>query len=162
MGNKNKNNAGKGVGSNTMKNAVEKAIKPDPKKKVRKNVTGTVKWFDPKRGFGFIVTEDGEQVFAHISGVKSGRTYTGFDDNDKVTFTIVPNEKGPMAKNINLIPDEEEEAEVSEETTEAADPEGEGTTEEEPTADVPEESNEEGTADESSEESVTPKSQMVN
>lgn len=112
----------KGTGSNTMKNAMKKAMGG---KKPSKLVTGHVKWFDPKRGFGFVVTEDGEEVFAHISSVKSGRTYVGFNDNDRVTFNVVPNEKGSMAKNINLVEDEEPE----EEATEAIDTEEETTSE---------------------------------
>lgn len=62
--------------------------------------TGTVKWFNDSKGFGFITPDDGkEDVFAHFSAVQS----TGFKtlkEGQKVTFDIVQGPKGKQASNI--------------------------------------------------------------
>jgi len=60
---------------------------------------GTVKWFNEKKGYGFIGQEDGPDVFVHHSGINA----TGFkslNDGDKVTFDIEQGEKGPRAVNV--------------------------------------------------------------
>ncbi len=49
---------------------------------------GTVKWFDPRKGYGFITDENGEDHFCHFSGVEKGRHYVGFEDGDQVEFTV--------------------------------------------------------------------------
>lgn len=61
--------------------------------------TGRVKWFDGKKGYGFISTDEGEDVFVHYSEIQT----TGFKDlreNQKVNFEIVEGRKGPQAKNV--------------------------------------------------------------
>ena len=63
---------------------------------------GTVKWFNEKRGFGFIGQEDGPDVFVHHSGINA----TGFkslSDGDKVTFDIEQGGKGPRAVNVTVV-----------------------------------------------------------
>ncbi len=63
---------------------------------------GNVKWFDEKKGFGFIGQEDGPDVFVHHSGINA----TGFkslSDGDKVTFDIEQGEKGPRAVNVTAV-----------------------------------------------------------
>ena len=61
---------------------------------------GTVKWFDPERGFGFILSENGEDVWFHESSVQSG-DYVILDLGDKVEFEQVEKEKGkPKAINV--------------------------------------------------------------
>ena len=67
-------------------------------------ITGKVKWFDVTKGYGFIVDENGNEVFVHFSDIQSGKTYTGFDKNDKVTFEIKDGKNGPQAANVNIIP----------------------------------------------------------
>ena len=60
---------------------------------------GIVKWFDEKKGYGFIEKEEGGDVFVHHSGIEM----TGFktlDDGDHVTFDVEQGEKGPAAKNV--------------------------------------------------------------
>ena len=63
---------------------------------------GTVKWFNDKKGFGFIESEDGTDVFVHFSGINT----TGFktlNDGDKVTFTVEDGQKGPSAVNVTVV-----------------------------------------------------------
>jgi CspA family cold shock protein len=62
--------------------------------------TGTVKWFDATKGFGFITpTEGGKDVFAHHTAIQ-GEGFKTLDENQAVTFDIVEGEKGPQASNI--------------------------------------------------------------
>ena len=62
--------------------------------------TGTVKWFDATKGFGFITpTEGGKDVFAHHTAIQ-GDGFTTLDENQAVTFDIVEGDKGPQASNI--------------------------------------------------------------
>ncbi len=61
--------------------------------------TGTVKWFNESKGFGFIEQENGPDVFAHFSAISS----TGFktlSEGQKVQFTVTQGQKGPQAENI--------------------------------------------------------------
>jgi CspA family cold shock protein len=63
---------------------------------------GTVKWFNDRKGYGFIEQEDGPDVFVHHSGINS----TGFkslNEGDNVTFDIEQGQKGPTATNINVV-----------------------------------------------------------
>lgn len=99
------------VGNNVMKDAVKKALKG--KKKQPKVITGVIKWFDPKHGFGFITTDDGQDVFIHKSAIKEGRTYLGFEDQDRVTFNVVSGEKGLLARNVHLVSNPEEDPEAN-------------------------------------------------
>lgn len=47
---------------------------------------GTVKWYDAKKGFGFITREDGQEVFVHGSGIERGRTHVFLNEGDEVEF----------------------------------------------------------------------------
>jgi CspA family cold shock protein len=63
---------------------------------------GTVKWFNDRKGYGFIEQEDGPDVFVHHSGINS----TGFrsvNEGDKVTFDIEQGPKGPCAVNVTVV-----------------------------------------------------------
>lgn len=66
-------------------------------------ITGKVKWFDVKKGYGYIEDENGNDHFAHFTGIVDGRHYTGLNDGDEVTFDIVPGKKGEQAGNIKLV-----------------------------------------------------------
>jgi CspA family cold shock protein len=60
---------------------------------------GTVKWFDPKKGYGFITMEDGNDIFVHYSAI----TMDGFktlEENQKVEFDITEGPKGKQASNV--------------------------------------------------------------
>ena len=65
---------------------------------------GKIKFFDVKKGYGFITPEDGsEGIYVNIKGVESGRTYTGFDDNDEVEFEVKEGKRGSFATGVKLI-----------------------------------------------------------
>jgi len=62
-------------------------------------VTGTVKWFNETKGFGFIEQESGPDVFAHFSNI-SGSGFKTLTEGQKVEFVVTQGQKGPQAENI--------------------------------------------------------------
>ena len=60
---------------------------------------GKVKWFNPRKGYGFIATPDGRDIFVHFSSI-SGDGYRTLVEGDPVTFDIVEGEKGLRAENV--------------------------------------------------------------
>jgi CspA family cold shock protein len=63
---------------------------------------GSVKWFDDRKGYGFIEQEDGPDVFVHHSAINA----TGFKsltEGDQVTFDIEQGQKGPAAANVTVV-----------------------------------------------------------
>lgn len=63
---------------------------------------GTVKWFNEKKGFGFIEQEDGPDVFVHFSGI-SGSGFKSLNEGDRVTFTVEQGPKGPSAVDVSVV-----------------------------------------------------------
>lgn len=61
--------------------------------------TGTVKWFNETKGFGFIEREDGPDVFVHFSAIKA-EGFKTLADGQKVEFTVTDGQKGPQAENV--------------------------------------------------------------
>ena len=61
--------------------------------------TGTVKWFNESKGFGFISQESGPDVFVHFSAI-SGDGFKTLAEGKTVEFTISQGEKGPQAENV--------------------------------------------------------------
>jgi len=64
--------------------------------------TGTVKWFNGDKGFGFISQEAGPDVFVHFSAI-SGSGYRNLQENDTVEFELTDGPKGPQAQNVSVI-----------------------------------------------------------
>ena len=60
---------------------------------------GTVKWFDVKKGFGFIQQENGSDVFVHYSNI-SGNGFKVLEDGESVEFEVVEGNKGLQAQNV--------------------------------------------------------------
>ena len=60
---------------------------------------GTVKWFNPRKGYGFIATNDGRDVFVHYSSICSDG-YKSLSEGDAVQFDVVDGEKGLKAENV--------------------------------------------------------------
>lgn len=60
---------------------------------------GTVKWFNATKGFGFISTEDGEDVFVHFSAIE-GDGFKTLDEGQEVEFEVTQGEKGPQATSV--------------------------------------------------------------
>ena len=63
---------------------------------------GTVKWFNDRKGFGFIEQESGPDVFVHHSGIVSDG-FKSLDEGDQVTFDIEQGPKGPSATNVKIV-----------------------------------------------------------
>ena len=64
--------------------------------------TGTVKWFDDGKGYGFIEREDGEDVFVHYSSI-AGEGYRSLPEGAKVEFDVEEDAKGPRAANVVVV-----------------------------------------------------------
>ena len=62
-------------------------------------VTGTVKWFNATKGFGFISQDEGEDVFVHYSAI-IGEGYRTLEEGQRVEFVVVQGEKGPQAQDV--------------------------------------------------------------
>ena len=66
-------------------------------------VTGTVKWFDSKKGFGFITRDDnGQDIFVHFSAIQ-GSGFKNLEEGQKVRFEIVEDTKGPRADKVEKL-----------------------------------------------------------
>jgi len=60
---------------------------------------GTVKWFNPRKGYGFITAENGKDIFVHYADI-AGEGYKTLVEGDSVSFDIVEGEKGLRAENV--------------------------------------------------------------
>ena len=66
-------------------------------------MNGKVKWFDPKKGDGFSIAEDGKEIFVHETGiVKEG--FKALNEGQLVTYEIGNGDKGEQAVNVQLVP----------------------------------------------------------
>jgi CspA family cold shock protein len=64
--------------------------------------TGTVKWFNDSKGFGFITSDNGQDLFVHHTDIVS-EGYRTLEEGAKVEFEVVQGEKGPRAKNVTPV-----------------------------------------------------------
>ncbi len=65
-------------------------------------LTGTVKWFDSKKGYGFITADNGQDVFVHYTGI-TGNGYRTLEEGDRVSFEITESDKGLKAVEVERI-----------------------------------------------------------
>ena len=65
-------------------------------------VQGTVKWFDSKKGYGFISRDEGDDIFVHYSGI-TGEGYRTLAENQLVEFDVVDGKKGLEATNLTVV-----------------------------------------------------------
>ncbi len=74
-------------------------------RKIKRNFrgeTGTIKWFDPSKGYGFLVRDKGGDLFVHLRSVQS-QDRRKLKENTRVRFSVEDTEKGPQAENIRII-----------------------------------------------------------
>ena len=64
--------------------------------------TGTVKWFNPQKGYGFISQENGPDVFVHPIAIQ-GEGYKSLQESQKVEFDVTEGPKGPQAANVRPV-----------------------------------------------------------
>ena len=64
--------------------------------------TGKVKWFDEKKGYGFITMDDGKDVFVHYSAIQ-GSGFRKLAEGDRVSFEVKDGAKGPQADQVNVL-----------------------------------------------------------
>jgi len=65
-------------------------------------MTGKVKWFNSEKGYGFITTEEGQDVFAHFSQIQKDGFKT-LEEGEQVEFAVEQGDKGPQAVDINVL-----------------------------------------------------------
>ena len=65
-------------------------------------MTGKVKWFNSEKGYGFITTEDGEDLFAHYSQIQKDG-FKSLEEGEAVSFDVTEGQKGPQAANIQSL-----------------------------------------------------------
>ena len=63
-------------------------------------VTGTVKWFNDEKGFGFITREGGPDVFVHFRAINGGSGRKSLKEGQQVTMEVTQGQKGPQAENV--------------------------------------------------------------
>lgn len=61
---------------------------------------GKVKWFNPKKGYGYITIEEGNDVFVHFTALEDNGEFRTLEEGQEVEFEIVEVEKGPQAANV--------------------------------------------------------------
>lgn len=64
--------------------------------------TGTVKWFNSSKGYGFITRDQGTDVFVHYSALR-GEGYRSLEEGQRVEFTVGKGEKGPQAQDVDVL-----------------------------------------------------------
>lgn len=65
--------------------------------------TGKVKWFNARKGYGFIVDDKGNDVFVHFSAIETDKGYKTLDDGVDVEYELIEDEKGKKADSVRLI-----------------------------------------------------------
>ena len=65
-------------------------------------MTGTVKWFNSEKGYGFITTEEGTDIFVHFTAI-GGEGFKTLDEGQAVSFEVVEGDRGPQASNVEKL-----------------------------------------------------------
>jgi CspA family cold shock protein len=65
-------------------------------------LTGTVKWFDSKKGYGFITADNGQDVFVHYTGI-NGEGFRTLEEGERVSFSVMESEKGLKAVDVERL-----------------------------------------------------------
>ncbi len=65
-------------------------------------MTGTVKWFNSEKGYGFITTDEGNDIFVHYSAINE-EGFKTLNEGDKVEFEVVEGDRGPQASNVEKL-----------------------------------------------------------
>ncbi len=65
-------------------------------------MTGTVKWFNSEKGYGFITSDEGNDIFVHYSAINQ-EGFKTLNEGDKVEFEVVEGDRGPQASNVEKI-----------------------------------------------------------
>lgn len=63
---------------------------------------GTVKWFNSQKGYGFLTSDEGKDVFVHFTGLNM-EGFKTLEENQSVEFDVIDGEKGPQAVNVSVI-----------------------------------------------------------
>ncbi|MFW6319402.1 MAG: cold-shock protein, partial [Bacillota bacterium] len=63
---------------------------------------GTVKWFNSEKGYGFITTEEGQDIFVHYSAINA-EGFKTLNEGDEVQFEVVEGDRGPQASNVEKL-----------------------------------------------------------
>ena len=74
-------------------------------RKIKRNFrgeTGTIKWFDPSKGYGFLIRDQGGDLFVHLRSVQT-QDRRKLKENTRVRYSVENTEKGPQAENIRII-----------------------------------------------------------
>ena len=82
--------------------AIDHSDRSHTDEKQIKVTTGTVKFFNAEKGFGFISREQGDDVFVHFSNIQ-GEGYKSLDEGQRVEFDVAPGRKGEEAQNVRVI-----------------------------------------------------------
>ncbi|HCA42443.1 MAG TPA: cold-shock protein [Bacteroidetes bacterium] len=64
---------------------------------------GKVKWFDAKKGFGFIVDDDGKDIFVHFSAIATDKSFKTLEDGIDVEYELIEDGKGMKASNVRAL-----------------------------------------------------------
>jgi len=65
-------------------------------------LTGTVKWFDSKKGYGFITADNGQDVFVHYTGI-NGECFKTLEEGERVSFSVTESDKGLKAVDVERL-----------------------------------------------------------
>jgi CspA family cold shock protein len=65
-------------------------------------MTGTVKWFNAEKGYGFVTTEEGLDIFVHFTAIQ-GDGFKSLDEGQAIEFDVVEGDRGPQAANVTKL-----------------------------------------------------------